>query len=404
MKNYTLALVVLIISSALLAQEAQQWRGPDRNGIYPETGLLKSWPADGPELLWHFDDLGNGYSSVAVTDDAIYTSGADDYEGFVYALDHSGNLLWKSAYGKEWTESYEGSRTTPLFYDNKLYMTSGMGKIFCLSPDDGSIIWEVDLIEKYGAPNIKWGITENLAFLDDKIFCTPGGEEHNIIALDKDEGTLVWTSKAKGETSAYCSPNVIKHNGRDILLTQTAASIVALEANTGKLLWSHPQPNKWSVHANTPYYADGRVYCVSGYGQGGVAVQLADDGNSVEELWRETNIDGRMGSFVVMDGYVYGPADQGLKWYGLNWETGETIYGESMIKKGNITAADGMLYLYGEDGKIMLAEPAEGKIIEKSVFRVPHGSNQHWVFPVFADKKLYVRHGNSLMVYDVAAE
>ena len=395
-------LLAFFMITGLFAQDAFQWRGPDRDGIYPETGLLKVWPADGPELLWHYDELGDGYSSVAITDEAIFTSGADGDQGFVIALDHDGNLLWKSPYGEEWTESYPGSRSTPLLYDNKLYMVSGMGKLFCMDPDDGSMIWQIDLIDKYGARNIKWGITENLAFLDNMIFCTPGGKKHNIIAVDKDSGELIWTSEGKGEVSAYCSPNVVNHNGTDMLITQTGSSILGLDARTGELMWSHPQPNRWSVHANTPYYENGNVYCVSGYGQGGVKVELSDDGKNADERWRETNINGRMGSFIVMGDYVYGPDDKGLKWYGIRWDSGETVFEENMIKKGNITAADGMLYLYGEDGKIMLAEPKDGQIIEKGVFRVPYGTDQHWAFPVFHNKKMYVRHGNSLMVYNLA--
>jgi hypothetical protein len=143
---------------------------------------------------------------------------------------------------------------------------------------------------------------------------------------------------------------------------------------------------------------------VSGYGKGGVLLEIAADGKSVNEIWTESNLDGRMGSFVVLGNYIYGPADQGLKWYGLKWETGETVFGESIIKKGNITYADGMLYLYGEDGKVVLAEPVDGSMVEKGRFRVPYGDNQHWAFPVFKDQKMYLRHGTSLMVYNLAAE
>lgn len=403
MKQQLFTLLALFLFSGMFAQDTFQWRGPDREGIYPETGLLKEWPADGPELLWHYDGLGDGYSSAAIFNGNIFVSGAEGDDGFIYALDSEGNLLWKSPYGKEWTESYPGARSTPLVYNDKLYMVSGMGRIFCMNPADGKMVWDIDLVKAYGARNIKWGITENLAFLGEKIFCTPGGEVHNVIALNKDTGELIWTSPANGEVSAYCSPNVVEYNGINLLITQTASSIVCLNADNGEMLWSHPQPNTWSVHANTPYYDDGFVYCVSGYGQGGVKLKLSADAKSVTELWRETNINGRMGSFIVMGGYVYGPDDKGLKWYGLNWENGETVFAENMIKAGNITAADGMLYLYGNDGKIMLAEPKDGQIIEKSMLRVPYGTDQHWAYPVIYDKKLYVRHGNSLMVYNLAA-
>jgi outer membrane protein assembly factor BamB len=396
------AILFLFFNS--ISQEIVQWRGPNRNGIFPDKELLKSWPADGPELLWTADGLGDGYSSAVVSEDAIFVSGAIEDKGYIIALDHNGKELWRSFYGNEWIESYEGARTTPLLYDEKLYMVSGMGKIICMNPQNGTIIWEVDLIEKYGAINLKWGMTENPAFLENMIYITPGGKVHNILALDKDTGKIIWTSRATGEISAYCSPLVVNHNGMDMLITQTEKSILGINARTGGFLWSHPQPNRWSVHANTPYYTDGRVYCVSGYGQGGVALKIAPDGLSASELWRDTNLDGRMGSFIVLDGYIYGPADQGLKWFGLKWENGEKVFEQNMIKKGNITAADGMLYLYGEDGKVMLARPENGQIIEVSQFRLNNGSGQHWAFPVIKNQKLYLRRGNALMVYNIAAQ
>jgi len=396
------SLLILMINSN--SQEVVQWRGPARDGIYPGKNLLKTWPDQGPQLLWSADGLGDGYSSAVVTENAIFVSGADGNKGYINALDHDGKQLWRTFYGTEWDESYEGSRSTPLFYHGKLYMVSGMGKIFSMNPENGEMIWEINLLEKYGAVNLKWGMTENLAFFENMIYVTPGGKVHNILALDKDTGELIWTSRAKEEISAYCSPLIVNHHGMDMLISQTENSIIGLNARTGGLLWSHPQPNQWSVHANTPFYADGIVYCVSGYGKGGVALQVSADASKATELWRDKNLDGRMGSFIVMDGYIYGPADQGMKWFGLKWETGEKVFEKNIIKKGNITAADNMLYLYGEDGKVVLAKPENGQIIEVSEFRISQGTNQHWAFPVIKNQKLYMRRGNSLLVFDIAAQ
>ena len=402
-KKLTL-LLAIIFSTQIFAQEVAQWRGDTRDGIYNETGLLKSWPDVGPELLWHFDGLGNGHASAAVTSDVVYTSGTQGDFGYIFAFDHDGKLLWKVKYGEEWIESYPGVRSTPLVYDDKLFIMSGMGGLYCMDAEDGKIIWQINLVADYGCRNIKWGVTENLAFLGDKIFCTPGGEEHNVIALNKNSGELIWTSKGKGEISAYCSPQIASHNGIKMLITQTENSILGLDALTGELMWSHDQPNQWSVHANTPYYRDGFVYCVSGYGKGGVMVKLADDGKSTTEVWRNETLDGRMGGFIVLGDKIWGPGDKGVKWYCLDWNTGEELVVESLIKKGNITYADGMLYLYGEDGKVALANPSDASYNIVSQFRVPYGEDQHWAFPVIYDKKLYVRHGTSLMVYDIAAE
>jgi outer membrane protein assembly factor BamB len=402
-KKLTL-LLAIIFSTQVFTQEVAQWRGDTRDGIYNETGLLKSWPEGGPELLWHFDGLGNGHASAAVTSDVVYTAGTQGDFGYIFAFDHSGNLLWKMKYGEEWVDSYPGVRSTPLVYNNKLYIMSGLGELYCMDAKDGKIIWQINLITDYGCTNIKWGVTENLAFLDDKIFCTPGGEEHNVIALNKDSGELIWTSKGKGETSAYCSPQLANHNGTEMLITQTANSIIGLDALTGEFLWSTDQPNQWSVHANTPYYRDGFVYCVSGYGKGGVMIKLSDDGRSAEEVWRNESLDGRMGGFIVLDDKIWGPGDKGVKWYCLDWNSGEELVVESLIKKGNITYADGMLYLYGEDGKVALADPTDTSYNIVSQFSVPYGEDQHWAFPVIFNKRLYVRHGTSLMVYDIAAE
>jgi outer membrane protein assembly factor BamB len=399
-----LLLLALFLCAQLFSQDTVQWRGDNRDGMYSETGLLKVWPKNGPELLWHFDGLGDGHTSAAVTGNIVYITGTGDDYGYVFAFDHNGALLWKEKYGQEWVESYPGVRTTPLVYDNKLYIMSGMAGLYCLDAKDGKMIWQVDLVSEYGCRNIRWGITENLAFLDDKIFCVPGGKVHNVIALDKDTGKLIWTSEGKGEESAYCSPIVATHNGEKLFITQTTNSIMGLDALTGELLWSHDQPNKWSVHANTPYYKDGNVYCVSGYGKGGVMLRLAEDGKGATEAWRNQSLDGRMGGFVVIDDKIYGAGDKGVKWYCLDWNTGEELIVESLIKKGNIISSGGMLYLYGEDGKVALADPTDESFNVVSKFRVPYGEDQHWAFPVINNKKLYIRHGTSLMVYDIAAD
>jgi hypothetical protein len=281
---------------------------------------------------------------------------------------------------------------------------SGFGNLFCMNANDGSILWQVDLIAKYGARNIRWGMTENLAFMGNTLFCTPGGEEHNVIALDRNTGSLIWTSKAKGETSAYCSPIVANHKGRNLLITQTASSILGLDATTGKFLWSHDQPNQWSVQANAPFYRDGMVYCVSGYGQGGVMLKISDDGNSITELWRNESLDGRMGGFVVIGNKIYGASDKGVKWICLDWNTGKDLITENLIKKGNIIAADGMLFMYGEDGKVVLARPTETSYNIVSTFEVHYGEEQHWAHLEIHDKKLYVRHGESMMVYSIGSK
>lgn len=385
-------------------QDASQWRGPNRDGIYPETGLRTGWPGDGPEMVWHFDGLGDGHASATVTKDAVFTGGTIDGNGFIIALSHEGKEIWRTEYGKEWVENWDGIRSTPLFNEGKLYMLSSYGYLVCLDATTGEKVFGIDLFSEYGGVNIKWGITENLLIDGDALYCVPGGPEANILKLSKTDGSLIWKSAGNGEVSAYCSPLMISHNGRKIFVTMTANNILGTDANTGSLLWKHEQTNRWSVHANTPLYKDGQLYCFSGYGKGGVMLKISDDGNSIEELWRDPNLDSKMGGAVLLDGKIYGSGDNNKKWFCIDWKTGEKISESEMIKPGNIIMADGLLYCYGTEGIVALVAAAEGEYDKISSFEVPYGEKQHWAHLVIFDKRLYVRHGNSLMVYNIGKE
>lgn len=394
----------LIFSVYAFNQEVVNWRGVQNDGIYNETGLLKSWPLEGPELLWYYDDLGPGHASVTVTNDKIFSSGSTDVNGFVIALDHSGKMLWKTEYGKEWMESFEGVRSTPTFNDGKLYQISSYGVITCFDAEDGKILWQIDALTKYNGRNIKWGITENLIIHGEKLFCTLGGEEYNVIALNKNTGGLIWKSAGKAEISAYSSPTIIQHAGKDILVTVSQVSIMGLDVTNGDLLWNYEQKNKWDVHANTPIYKDGYLFHSCGYGKGCVKLKISEDGNSVSEEWSNTTFDGKMGGFVLLDGKLYGSGDASRAWHVMDWNTGEILSSNKEIKKGNIIYADGLLYLYGQGGKIALVEAKDDAYNYISTFEVPFGSKQHWAHLVIHNKKLYVRHGESLMVYNIAAK
>lgn len=402
MKKIQLFLCLAFLSAiAAHAQETAQWRGMDRDGKYIETGLLKQWPEAGPKLLWHFEGLGEGHSSAAVTTDRVYTAGTIDGIGYIFCFDLDGQLKWKVPYGEEWTESWPGVRSTPLVHNGKIYQLSGFGKLVCRKADNGDFVWSVDVLKDYQGPNIKWGVTENLLIDGNKLFVTVGGAENNVIALDPNTGKLIWKCSGKGEASAYGSPALIKLEKKHILVTQTASSILGIDTENGKLLWSHDQPNKYSVHANTPLYYKGLLYCVSGYGKGGVMLKVSDDGNSVQELWRNTNIDNRMGGFVVVNDKIFGSDDAGKAWYCLDWKTGTNMFSEKITGRGNIIYSDGMLYLYGENGEIVLAEPLANSFKKVSSFAVPFGADQHWAHLVIGHGRLFVRHGTSLMVYDL---
>ena len=156
--------------STLIAQVPTRWRGPHGNGNYKETGLLRQWPESGPEIIWHCEGLGEGHSSPAFAKGLIYLSGMVDGEGYIFVLNSEGKLQWKASYGSEFTESYPGSRSTPVIAGDLLYIYSGLGVLTCMDSNNGEIKWEKDAFNDFDGKNITWGVTETVVVDGDIIF------------------------------------------------------------------------------------------------------------------------------------------------------------------------------------------------------------------------------------------
>ena len=198
MRRLFVALLIAFVFIPLYGQI--EWRN-DRTGIYSnETGLLKVWPANGPEMLWFYDGLGEGHSSVGIASDKLYVTGMLDEKGYLYVFDLKGNLLHKIMYGDEWTENYPGTRATPIINDGKIYLMSGSGNLICLDEQNPNIVhWKRNIFADFDAENIMWGFNESPLIIGEKIIATPGGKRHNIVALNKTTGELIWSSPAKGD-------------------------------------------------------------------------------------------------------------------------------------------------------------------------------------------------------------
>ena len=235
-KSVPVALMLMIISCSD-ETGSSQWRGPDRNGKYPETGLLKEWPEGGPVMLWSFEGLGEGHGSVSVAGDKIFVLGTRDDTGVIYCFDTEGRLLWQKDYGPEWFTNYPGTRSTPAVAGRLLYFVSGQGVAFCMETGSGRVRWSVDMFEEFGAQETNWGIAESPLLDGDRIILTPGGAEHNVVALDRFSGELIWTSRGNSEPSAYCSPILAEHNGTRLVITSTAGSLLGIDADNGGTYW-----------------------------------------------------------------------------------------------------------------------------------------------------------------------
>ena len=193
-----LAIACFMTASVSAQVTPYGWRGPERNGIYPETGLLKQWPQAGPEKLWEVLDAGKGYSSPVVVGDKLYVTGMNEdqtKETFsAYTLD--GKQIYTVAYGTPWDQTYPETRTTPAITDGKAYVISGSGEIVCLSTADGKELWRVDGGKVYSRKTGNWGTSECPLVFDNKVIFTPAGDVTTMVALDKNTGKEIWRTKA----------------------------------------------------------------------------------------------------------------------------------------------------------------------------------------------------------------
>lgn len=373
---------------------------------------MESWPEDGPELVWEYEGIGNGYGSPVFTGDRMYIMGElDDLDSlaFLFAFAIDGELLWKSDFGPEWVKNWNGSRCAPTIVDELIYVTSGMGNIYCFDSENGEKQWSVDMVNDLGGVFPLFGFSEALVVDGDKVFCTPGGKENNVVALDRFTGEIIWTNTGKGERSGYNQGQIIRLEDRNIFVTFTAYEMMGFDTQTGELLWIHEQdntpledraPGKGDTHANSVIYENGFIYYAAGDGNGGVKLELSPDGISIKEIWRNPQFDSYMGGIVKIGNYLYGcgSAKPGLK--SINAETGE-IGKELKIGSGAIIAGGNMLYYYNFKGEVMLIpqDPLEMEVVSK--FRITRGSGEHFSHPVINNGRLYVRHGNVIQAFDV---
>jgi outer membrane protein assembly factor BamB len=363
--------------------------------------LLKEWPEAGPQLLWHFDGLGEGHTSVAVADDKIHITGMTDSTGILYVFDLQGKLLNKKVYGLEWSANYNGSRSTVNINDGKLYIFSGRGVLNCLDGQTLNILWSKDLLSDYDGTNLQFGMTESPLIVGDVIYATPGGKKNNLIALNKHTGELLWSSAGISKPSTYCSPLYIDELGTPLVVNAIDSSLVAFNAKTGEKLWDVEQKSPYGHNPNTPIYEKGLLFSTTGGGFGSIQLRLTGDGRSVETVWKN-EMDSKLGAAVKVGDYVYGSGEKNRYWYCVDWKTGETKYKSNKVGTGNVIAADGMLYCYSERGEMALvrANPDSFDLVGK--FSITMGTDQHWAHPVIYKGVLYVRHGNTLMAYKIS--
>jgi outer membrane protein assembly factor BamB len=389
------------------AADWPQWRGPNRDGLSSETGLLKQWPEGGPKLLWTAKGIGTGFATVSVADGLIYTAGNVGSDTLITAIDLDGKTKWQAKNGKACTADSPGSRGTPTLNDGKLYHENADGDVICLDAKSGEKVWALNVLKEFNGRNIQWALAESLLIDGDNLIACPGGPEAAVVALDKKTGKTVWVCKgARDDKPGYASPIVFEHKGLRQIVTMTSLAAIGVNAKTGDLLWRHPHKTDYDANIPTPILHEGCVFIDSGYGSGGALLKLNVEGEkcSVERVWSTKALDNHHGGVILVNGYLYG-SNHGGKWVCLDFKTGEQKYAAGGVGKGSLTYADGMLYTYSEGGTagLVKATPEGHEVISK--FNVPKGGKgPHWPHPVVCGGRLYLRHADALHAYDVKAQ
>ena len=404
-------LLLLLVSCSPEKPGIVEWRGEDRNGRYFENNLLKEWPEEGPPELWFLDGIGSGYGSPVIEDGLIYITGAIDSGAYLHCIDTEGNLIWQSKFGNEWVVNFPGSRSAPTIADDLIYVGSGMGNVYCLEKATGNIVWSKEFAREFNGGLPRFGHSESAVVDGDKVYWTPGGKEHNVVALDRFTGQLLWSNPGFGERSAYHPPRVIKHSDRKILVTFSAYHLMGLDADKGQLLWSQEmegiepdkrQPGMGDTHANTVIFDEGAIYYATGDdGNFGVKLRLSEDATSIEEAWRNREFDSYMGGIVKVDNYLYGGGTKKPQLMSIDATTG-VLVDSLKAGRGVVIEADQMLYYYNFQGDMKLISYKDGYLKEVSSFKITRGDREHFSHPVIHRGVLYLRHGSVLMAFDIS--
>jgi len=400
--------ILISLSSIVYSQNVSQWRGPNRDGIYPEKNLLKSWPEAGPKLLWTSEEIGIGYSAPVVAGNKLYINGEINQVAHLFAFDLNGKLIWKSSNGPEffgdgYSANFPGARSAPTVYNDLVYVCSGLGRIACFEAETGKEKWAVIMVPDLGGKLNMFGYSESLMVDETKVYCYPGGSESNVMALDRFTGKPVWTSKALGDPVSFCSPIIVQLPQRNVLVTLSHEYLLGIDTKTGELLWSHKEDSVKleGEHCNTPVYSDGFIYSVSGdeNGNGAYQIQLSPDGKIIKEVWRNGKVRNSLGGLVKIGNRIYTTSDD-KKLKVLDVKTGQII--ETLTgMKGSLIAADNLLFCYTDNGYVNLIKGIGTKLEVAGKFKITKGEKEHFAHPVIANGVLYIRHGNALMAYGI---
>lgn len=407
-------------SARLIASPEAGWpqfRGPRRDGVSDERGLLESWPEGGPTKLWAVEGLGRGFSSPIIADGRIYLTGDIGEELHLVALDLQGRRLWQAKNGASWKDPYPGTRGSVTFSGGLLFHENAHGRVACFDAATGQELWAVNVLERFGGQNITWGLSECLLVDEQAVYVTAGGSEALLVALEKRTGNVLWKSEglrdSEGERAtespSYVSPILVQFGDRRLVVGCSLRHLFCADAQTGALQWTRRFPTTYNVISMMPALVGDGIFMTAPHGKGGRLFRLTPPtapGAPVgaEDRW-STRLDTLQGSVVQVNGKLIGSFYGGRKgWAAVDPQNGEVLYTAPDLVKGSPLVADGRIYALCEDGWMLLLEAGEKQFEVKGRFRLADAAPRDaWAHPVIHDGRLYLRYHEMLTCYEVRA-
>lgn len=400
-----------MVGGTALGADWPQWRGPHRDGVSAETGLLQQWPKDGPKQIWHMQDIGDGYSTPSVVGDRIYLQSNRGMDNeFVQALGvKDGQPVWTTRLGNVGPNDgpkYPGARATPTVDGDRIYALGSDGDLACLDTATGKMQWHKNLRTDFNGQPGRWAYAESPLVDGDVVVCTPGGSEATLVALKKSDGKPVWKSAIPGgDKAAYSSIIIVEAGGIKQYVQFLEKGVVGVDAKTGKFLWRYGHTAEGSpANIPTPVAHNGMVYSATGRGGGGLVKLTVEDGDiEAKQVYASKGLPTSLGGAVEVDGLLYGTTGQGMVC--ADFDTGDQKWQARGIGAGAVCYADGRIYVHGENGDVALVAATGDSYQEKGRFspadQPDRGRSKAWAYPVVAGGRLYIRDMSSLWCYDI---
>jgi outer membrane protein assembly factor BamB len=386
-------------------------RGPHYDGIESTSKLADSWPNRGPPVLW-IRELGQGYSGFAVVADRAYTQAQNLAGQYVICLDAgTGATLWEHRY--DWPSkpagSYPGPMATPTWHAGKIYFAAPSGLVGCLDDRTGASLWSVNVKEVFGSSGTEFGYACTPCVEDGKVILPVGGPGASVVALDADTGKTIW--KGGADAASYCPALAITYRGRRCCMAFLRNALAMFDIADGTQLWRQPISAEYDEHAAWPLYQEPDVMIASPMRAGAQLYRLEQTNRTISSrmMWASRELSNDILSSVLVDGHVYGfdLRDLQAKEYRpsrgqfkcLDWKTGKTVWATDKTGHASVLAADGKLVLLNDQGTLILARINPQAYEELGRVSVLH-SGIGWTAPALERGRLFVRnHSQAACVY-----